>query len=166
MFRRLRAFRNDAAGFTLLEICIVLLLVMLILRVAIPSVQGVLEGNRSKDSFSGFDAMVQDAHLRAVSERRAYVLIWSPKRVVLRPDEPASKAEADGLRELAIAKGEVLNLFLPASLAGKKGKITAAIWTFWPGGACEPATIEHKGKTGKWTATYNPFTVQAETRYD
>jgi len=165
MPRRFHHSRFDT-GFTLLEICIVLLLVMMLMAVAIPSVRGVLEGNQSRNSFNNFDELVQDAHTRAISEHRTYVLIWSPKKVILRPDEPTNQAEAEGLRELEIAKDDVLNLFLPASLAQRQGKITAAIWTFWPVGVCEPATIQYKGKLGKWKATYNPFTVQAEANYD
>ena len=166
MSLRSRQFPASEAAFTLLEICIVVLIAMLLMRIAIPSLAGVLAGNRVEKSFTEFDSLVQDAHDRAIAEQRAYVLIWSPKRVLLRPDEPVNKAEAEGLRELPIGRDDVLNLFLPASLATKKGKLTAAIWTFWPGGACEPATIAFKGKAGAWHATYNPFTVQAETRYE
>ena len=166
MPRRSSHFLATSPGFTLLEICLVLMIAFVILAVAIPSLSSALSSSRSKSSFSEFDDMVQDAHGRAIAERRAYVLIWSPKKVVMRPDEPANKAEADGLRQIEIAKDDVLNLFLPASLALKQGKLTVAIWTFWPNGACEPAPIEYKGKLGKWSATYNPFTVQADPNYD
>ena len=166
MTRFSRQFPASKAAFTLLEICIVVFIAMVLLRVAIPSLVGVLTANRAEKSFTDFDALAQDAHERAIAEKRAYVLIWSPKRVILRPDEPTNKAEAEGMRELPIVREEVLNLVLPASLATKKGKITAAIWTFWPGGSCEPAIVEYQGKAGKWRATYNPFTAQAETNYD
>lgn len=163
-----RRFRHSPpdAGFTLLEMCVVLMLVIMLILMAIPSLRGVLEGNQSQNSFTSFDEMVQDAHSRAIAEHRAYVLMWSPKKVILRPDSPMNDAEAAGLRAIEITKDDVLNLFLPASLAERKGKITAAIWTFWPVGVCEPATIQYKGKRGHWKATYNPFTVQAETNYD
>ena len=153
-------------GFTLLEICIVLALAMMIMGIAIPTLNGVISENRLKGSFVQFDELAQDAHTRALAEHRAFVLIWAPKEIVLRPDEPANKAEADGLRKIEIAKGDVFNVYFPASLFNKRGKVTAAIWTFWPTGVCEPAKIDYHGKLGKWSATYNPFTVQGEASYD
>ena len=155
-----------AAGFTLLEVCIAMIIVLVVVGIAIPSLNGVFSDNQIKSSFQAFDELAQDAHGRAIAEGRPYVLIWGPKEILLRPDEPANKAEAEGLRKVDIPKGEVWNVFFPASLFKKSGKVTAAIWTFWPGGVCEPATVAYQGKTGKWSAVYNPFTVQAETTYE
>jgi type II secretory pathway pseudopilin PulG len=165
MFRRPRPEPLPPAGFTLVEICVAMIIAVLVLGVAIPSLTSVMSGQQSRQGFTAVDNLAQEAHRRAMDEHRAYVLIWSPKKVVLRPDEPASPAEAEGVQEVAIGKQDKLELFLPASLL-KKGKTAAAIWTFWPSGVCEPARITSDGSLGRWTAVYNAFTGKAEVRYE
>ena len=156
-------------GFTLLELLLAVAIALMVLGIAIPSMMGVMKSSSSQNSFTDFDNLVQDARDRAVAEQRAYVLIQSTKLghrenpiMVLRPDVPANKAEQEGVRKLDLAKGDVLRVWLPASI----GNDSVAIWTFWPNGACEPATIAFEGAAGKWKATYNAFTVRAEVHYD
>lgn len=153
------------SGFTLLEVILALLVACLVITLAIPSLSGVVEGSSAQSSFADFDAMVQEAHSRSVEQARNYVIVWGRDRAVLRPEEPASKDEAEGSQEWKIKKGEILDLHLPAALT-EKGMTPDAIWTFWSNGVCEPAEIRYKGSEGAWSALYNPFTVQAEVNYD
>ena len=153
------------SGFTLLEIILAILIAALVMTAAIPSLTGVLEGSKARNAFSKFDTLVQEAHARSVEEARNYVLVWGrDKRVLLRPEEP-TKAEAAGVRKWQIQKGEALELRLPAALTAR-GAQPDAIWTFWSTGVCEPAEIRYKGAEGTWFAVYNPFTLQAEVRYE
>ena len=150
----------------MLEIILALLIAALVMTVAIPSLTGVLGGSKVHDSFADFDALAQEAHVRSVEEGRNYVIVWGREKTVrLRPEEPANKGEAEGVQTRKIEKGEALELHLPAALT-EKGSTPDAIWTFWSTGTCEPAEVRHKGATGAWSATYNPFTVQAEVSYE
>jgi type II secretory pathway pseudopilin PulG len=160
---------KSAQGFTLLEVCIAILIAVLVIGAAIPSLQGVLQQNHEQGSFKNFDDLAQDAHNRSVSEQRTYCLVWQKKgekeAVILRPEEPKDKGEADGVRRWTPEKkGGSLELYLPAIL---KPRPVDAIWTFWPNGTCEPAKITYKeDKNTGWQATYNPFTVEADVDYD
>ena len=156
---------NLKTGFTLLEVILAILIAALVITVAIPSLTGVFEGSKAQNSFTTLDNMVQEAHTRSMEQKRNYVLVWGrDKTVLLRPEEPG-KDEAEGLPMWKIQKGEALELHLPAALT-EKGATPDAIWTFWSNGVCEPAEIRYKGAQGAWSAVYNPFTVQAEVRYE
>jgi len=157
---------SSKAGFTLLEIILAILIAVVVMAVAIPSLTGVLGGSKAQSSFSDFDAMVQEARTLSLAQERNYVIVWGrDKEVLMRPETPADRAEALGLRKWTIEKDETLELELPAALPAKGGK-PDAIWTFWANGICEPAEVRYQGAAGKWKARYNPFTVQAEVEYE
>lgn len=134
---------------------------LLVMSVAIPSLTGALQQNRGQKSFEAFDSLVQEARTRSLTERKPYVLVWTRKKIVLRPED-AGKEGVQGVRSLDLSHDEPLTLDLTAALVKKP----EAIWTFWPSGACEPATVYFRGKKARWTAVYNPFTAEAAVRYD
>jgi competence protein ComGC len=154
--RKLPAMRQ-CAGFTLLEVCLAVLIAVLIVTMAVPSVGGLLADRRVRKSFDVMDDLVREAQQRSVDERRAFVLEWEKDRVVLRPLEPESAEEERGLKEIATVENDSYALELPAALV----KEPEAAWTFWPTGTCEPAIIYHEGEAGKWLARYDPLTVRA-----
>ena len=161
-----RLTAHSQSGFTLLEISLAIMIAVVILAVAIPSLSAVLGKSKAESSFLAFDQMVQEARERAQTEQRNYVIVWGRDRwVLMRPEQPANRAEAEGLRQWRIAKDETLELHLPAALTAK-GATPDAIWTFWTNGVCEPAEVRYKGAAGQWAATYNPFTAQAEVTYE
>jgi len=157
---------SSKAGFTLLEVSLAILIALLIMAIAIPSLTGAMGKSKAQDSFLAFDEMVQEARSRAMQEERNYVIVWGRDKIVLvRPEEPASRAESEGVSQWNIQKNETLELHLPAALT-PKGATPDAIWTFWVNGVCEPAEIRYKGAAGAWTAAYNPFTVRGEATYE
>jgi len=145
------------AAFTLLEICIAILIAVLIILAAVPSISGVLADQRAKKLFNQFDDLVKQASLHAVTERRPYVLAWDDSGVLLRPLAPAGPAEAQGAGYIDFGDKQAPDLLLPAAL----DKDPPRIWTFWPTGTCEPATIICHLSDAPWTATYDPLTEQA-----
>ncbi|MEI6351613.1 MAG: prepilin-type N-terminal cleavage/methylation domain-containing protein [Verrucomicrobiota bacterium] len=158
----LRRPPHSIPGFTLLELCIAIAIVVLLLGVALPSLSGVLNQSKDTSRFASFDQMVQQAHTRSLTERRPYVLVWTQKNVVLRPDEISEKGAPAAVQQWNIDKDESVVLDLPAALI----KRPEAVWTFWPSGVCEPASVFYKSKAAKWKATYNPFTAQAEVKHE
>ena len=156
---------NQSNGFTLLEIILAILIAAMVITVAVPTLTGVFEGSKAQDCFKKFDEMVQDAHARSVEEGRNYVLVWGRDKTVLLRPEDSPNEDGKGMQMWKIKKGEALVLHLPAALT-EKGATPEAIWTFWATGVCEPAEIHFQGAEGAWTAVYNPFTVQAEARYE
>jgi competence protein ComGC len=153
-------------GFTLLEVCLVIAMALIMTAVAVPSLTGDWLGNKEERRFADFDAMVREAHSRSLEERRSYVMIWGADGIVrLRPEEPANRKEAEGVRQWKIEKRTELKLRLPAALTAK-GASPDAVWTFWADGVCEPAQVRYKDYRGGWKADYVPFKAQAEVRYD
>ena len=72
---------------------------------------------------------------------------------------PLAPLEGDGgdqTGHVGFGKRQAPDLILPASLM----KDPPRIWTFWPTGTCEPATIICKVAESPFTATYDPLTEQ------
>jgi type II secretory pathway pseudopilin PulG len=153
----LSAPQRRPAAFTLFEVCLAIFIGVIILMSAVPSIKGVLDDQRAKKLFNQFDSLAKDAASRAVTERRAYALEWDDSGVTMRPLEPANIDEARGGDRVDFGERQAPDLLLPAALMKDPPKI----WTFWPTGTCEPATIVCKLTNSPWTATYDPLTEQA-----
>ena len=57
---------HPKAGFTLLEISLAILIAVVIMAMAIPSLTAALEGSKAQKVFDNFDAMAQEARSRSV----------------------------------------------------------------------------------------------------
>ncbi len=148
---------RKSAGFTLLEVCLAVLIALFLVTMAVPSVAGLFADRRIRKSFDTMDDLVREAQQRSIGERRPFVLEWEKNRIVLRPLEPETPDEERGLKEIPMAEDDSYVLELPAALVKKP----EPVWTFWPTGTCEPAVVQHEGEAGKWLARYDPLTVRA-----
>ena len=145
-------------GFTLVEIVLAVFIMMLLLALAVPSLTGVLADKQLKRSLDGFNNLVRRAQERSVAERRPYLIVWSKKKVVARPEVLAEDEEVKATAEFPLSRGEVLKLSLPAALTNEH----PAEWIFWPSGTCEPAIVQFNGPSGSWAANYASLTARAE----
>jgi type II secretory pathway pseudopilin PulG len=145
-------------AFTLVEIVLAVFILMLLLLLAVPSLNGVLANNRLRRSLDSFNNLVRQAQERSVAERRSYLIIWDKDHVLLRPEAFAKGEEIKPIAEFQLDRGDALKLALSAALT----KNPAAEWIFWPLGTCEPATVQFKGAAGSWTADYSPLTARPE----
>jgi len=150
----MRRFR----AFTLIEMVIAVFILMLVLLLAVPSLNGVIADKRLRRSLEGFNNLVRQAQERSVAERRAYLIVWREKEVVLRPEVFAKDEKAKVVSEFGLARGDALKLSLPAALT----KNPPAEWIFWPSGTCEPAVVEFSGRNGSWSASYSALSACAE----
>ena len=123
-----------------------------------PSLTGVLASRHLQRSLDGFNALVFQAQDRSVVEHRAYLIVWSDKGVILRPEVFAKGEETKPVALFQLDRGDVLKLALPAALT----KNPPGEWIFWPSGTCEPATVQFKGTSGSWTANYSALTARAQ----
>jgi type II secretory pathway pseudopilin PulG len=145
-------------GFTLVEIVLAVFILLLLLGLAVPSLTGVLADRQLKRSLEGFNNLVRRAQERREVERRPYLIVWSKKKVVARPEVFAENEEVKATAEFALGRGEVLKLSLPTALTNKH----PAEWIFWPSGTCEPAIVQFDGRSGSWAANYAPLTARAQ----
>ena len=142
-------------AFTLFEIVIAVFIMLLLLGLAVPSMNGVLADRRLRRSFDGVNKIVREAQERSLAERRVYLMEWDKDEVVLRPETLAKNEDATPTATFPLGKGEALELKLPAALTSD----APAQWTFWPSGTCEPAVLHFQGKEGTWSASYSPLTA-------
>jgi type II secretory pathway pseudopilin PulG len=148
---------SHRAGFTLLEICLALMIGLMIILLAVPSIAGLLAEQRLKQSFERFDQLVASAKLQSVTEQRTYALVWDRKGISLAPLGPTpANLDEDSANHLLFEKDESFELQRPAALL----KDAPGVWVFWRNGTCEPAQISFHGKGGSWLVSYNPLTAR------
>jgi prepilin-type N-terminal cleavage/methylation domain-containing protein len=146
-------------GFTLLELAIAVVLIVLLMMLAMPSLSGVMADRRLRKSLDGFNAIVREAQQRSVAERRPYLIAWADGKIELRPEGLMKGEDPAPASVLKIAKNESFRISFPAALVDD----APAEWIFWPSGNCEPAVVSYQGRDGKWTANYSALTARAET---
>jgi prepilin-type N-terminal cleavage/methylation domain-containing protein len=149
--------RRNADGFTLIEIAIAVFIVLLLLTLAVPSINGVLADRRLRRSLDDLNRLVATAQERSASERRAYLISWDENQLVLHP-ESAMEGEETPPVVLRLRAGDAYLLKLPAALK----EDPPAHWIFWPSGTCEAAQVSYKGANGTWAANFSPLTGRAE----
>jgi prepilin-type N-terminal cleavage/methylation domain-containing protein len=153
---------QERRAFTLIEVVISVFILLLLLLLAVPSLNGVLADRRLRRSIDGFNKLVQQAQQLSIDQRRPYLLVWHRGEIELRPESFAKNEEKKATAILGLGRGDAFTLKLPAALA----KNPPAEWIFWPSGNCEPAIVGYKGPDGSWTAEYSPLTARSElTRY-
>jgi type II secretory pathway pseudopilin PulG len=145
-------------AFTLIEITISVFILLLMLLLAVPSLNGVLADRRLRRSLDSFNKLVQQAQQLSITERRPYLLVWHREDVELRPEAFAKDEQKKPAALLPVGKAEAWALKLPAALANDP----PPEWIFWPSGNCEPAIVDFKGSNGSWTADYSPLTARPE----
>lgn len=150
--------RRRSGAFTLIEIAIAVFIMLLMLLLAVPSMNGVVADRRLRSSLDALNKLVQQAQSRSVAERRPYLIAWEKDRLVLRPEGLKKGEGSEPVATLNIARGESFTMNLPAALI----KNPAPEWAFWPTGTCEPAIVGFKSSNGSWTASYSALTAQAQ----
>ena len=148
--------RACCAGFTLLELCLALLIGALLIMMAIPSVSGLIAEQRLKRSFDSFDQLVATAVKRSTDEQRVYALTLENHRVQLVPLE--DRAHPGAPDSLDLSDNEKIEFQFPAALA----RHSAAKWVFWNNGLCEPAVVSFQSPAGTWQARYDPLTAHGQ----
>ena len=153
------------AAFTLLEICLTLLIGMTLLLLAVPSVAGLLAEQRLHESFSRFEQMANTARARSITEQQAYQMVWEKKRIILGTIAHGKDKSGGVVDVLPMSDEEHYELNRVAALVQRP----PGEWTFWPDGTCEPVVITYKGPQGKWQVRFdalNPHGIfqQSEVR--
>src|ERR1700730_10256337 len=97
-------------GFTLLEIMISVCILLLILAMAVPSLNGVVADKRLRRSLNDFNDLVRQAQQRSVAEHRAYLIVWGDRNVVLRPEAFTQDEQPVDVAELSLGRGDSLML--------------------------------------------------------
>jgi prepilin-type N-terminal cleavage/methylation domain-containing protein len=145
-------------GFTLIEIVLAIVILVVVLLLAVPSLTGVLADRRLRRSLDDVNRLVVQAQERSISERRSYLIVWRNKQFALRPEGFLKGEDRKPLATLNWQKGESFTLSLPAAIEDEP----PSEWIFWSSGNCEPAVVTYRGPSGAWTAKYSALTARPE----
>lgn len=148
--------RNE--GFTLIEMAIAVVIMVVIMMLAVPSINGVLADRRLRRSLDEFNGLVRKAQERSIAERRAYLIVWDKGVIGLRPEGLLKGEDPAPVAILKLGRDESFRLTFPAALENEP----PSEWIFWPSGNCEPAVVTYRGMNGGWTAKYSALTARAD----
>lgn len=148
--------RDD--GFTLIELSIAIAIMLVVLTLAVPSLDGVVADRRLRRSLDDFNSMVRQAQERSIAERRSYLIVWRDGKIELQPEGVSQGEDPAPVATMALGRGESLNFTFPAAMM----EDPAPEWVFWPSGNCEPAIVTYRSPNGAWTANYSALTARAE----
>ena len=143
-------------GFTLLELILAIAIALMLLATANPSLDGLFDEQRLRETHEAFEQLVRNAHARSINERRNYVLVWGPTGIELQPDAPIPEDAAAEPVRLDFAEGATITLERLAALE----KDPPMEWMFWRSGNCEPVVVTYNGEPGSWIVKYDPLTVR------
>ena len=141
-------------GFTLLELCLAVMIGLLLMSIGVPSVTGMLREQRLRATFEEFDDFVRAAQSKAIKERRMVVMVWDKEGISLDSPEVSADEANPAAERFAFVEGATWNLQRPAALV----KNPVWEWPFWRSGACEPVTVSYESPAGTWSAEYNGLT--------
>src|SRR5881394_4669494 len=104
-------------GFTLVEIVIAVFILLLLLTLAVPSLNGVLADKRLHRSLDRFNDLVRQAHERSLAEHRAYLIVWNDDQISLQPAAFLKTEEHKPIESMPISRREKWRVELPAALS-------------------------------------------------
>lgn len=142
----------------MIEIVLAIVILVVVLLLAVPSLTGVLADRRLRRSLDDVNRLVVQAQERSISERRSYLIVWRNKQFALRPEGFLKGEDRKPLATLNWQKGESFTLSLPAAIEDEP----PSEWIFWSSGNCEPAVVTYRGPSGAWTAKYSALTARPE----
>jgi hypothetical protein len=180
------------AAFTLIEICLVVVIGVMILALAVPSLQGLMQQRGLQDKVDEFEKLVRDASALSVKTRLEVRLCWEEGgiRAVVDPSgltaDPANApGVAPGVAGVAPAGGGVAGTVDPEGLPVSEGPFLAlgkdeffylvrtaawdkeprSEWCFWPSGIREPVEVHFEGPSGRWGLRFSALVPDSESLY-
>jgi type II secretion system protein H len=147
---------NRGTGFTLIEMAVAVVILMLLMMLAVPSMSGVMADRRLRRSLDEFNVIVREAQERSVTEHRPFLIVWEKGKLGLRAEGLQKGESPEPVVKWRLAKDESLKVDFPAALL----EDPPPEWIFWASGTCEPAVVTYRGKDGTWTASYSALTGQ------
>jgi type II secretion system protein H len=149
---------DRGAGFTLIEMAVAVVILMLLMMLAVPSMSGVMADRRLRRSLDEFNVIVREAQERSVTEHRPFLIVSEKGKLGLRAEGLQRGESPEPTVKWKLAKDESLKIDFPAALM----EDPPAEWIFWASGNCEPVVVTYHGKNGTWTANYSALTARPE----
>lgn len=148
------------AGFTLLEMGLVLFILLVIAGAAIPVTSGLIAQERLKSQARELQDYATSARKLAVTEGRPYEIILDPAGFSLEPfsSDPKQKAAVVSRVKLASSIRYSIRRWGEKDFGNASGKS----WVFQPDGICEPIRVHFENRDGWIEDTFNPLTARPQ----
>jgi prepilin-type N-terminal cleavage/methylation domain-containing protein len=171
-----RCDRGGRAGFTIIELMVAVMVGLMMLGLAVPSVRGVLEEQRLREKLASFEEMVRRSAALASKSKKEVRLIWFKDGLRALTDwdqlQQAGPAGAEGPRWEQSSGGEEPVFFavgedesLSLSRLAARNANPLSEWSFWPSGIREPVEIYYEGPLGKWGLRFSALVPDPEIVY-
>jgi type II secretory pathway pseudopilin PulG len=150
-----------AGGFTLLEISLAVVIGLMMLSLALPSMRGLFAEQRLRERMEQFDQFVGRAAELARTSKMEVRLRWEEGGVRIVPEQELP--EDGSLREegwdfFVLEKEESLQLARTVA----RDPQAAAEWSFWPEGIREPVELAYAGPGGAWELRFGALISEPE----
>ena len=142
----------------MIEMVIAVVILLVVLLIAVPSLNGVLADRALRRSLDEMNRLVLQAQERSIAEGRSYLIVWRDKQFVLRPEAFRRGEPRQAVASLRWQKKDSFTLTFPAAMEEEP----PSEWIFWPSGTCEPALVTYSGPGGTWKANYSALTARPE----
>ncbi len=172
----LRGVRNGRAGFTIIELMVAVMVGLMMLGLAVPSMRGVLEEQRLREKLASFEEVVRRSAALASKSKKEVRLIWFKDglRALTGWDQlqqpgpvgnevPRWEQGSGGEESVFFAVGEDEALSLSRLAARSANPLSE--WSFWPSGTREPVEIYYEGPLGKWGLRFSALVPDPEIVY-
>src|SRR5262245_43218889 len=112
--------RRNQSGFTLFEVILAIVIGLMFMLIALPSIGSLFTERRLLERYEAFDEFVRAGRLKAVQEQRNYVVIFEEAGVSIEPDEVTDDDDQGGAPEsYSLGEGSTLTIERPAALEKK-----------------------------------------------
>jgi hypothetical protein len=167
---------RGSAGFTIIELMVAVMVGLMMLGLAVPSMRGVLEEQRLREKLASFEDVVRRSAALAAKSKKEVRLIWFKDGLraltdwdslqQAGPDGPGAPQSEQGAGDeesvfFAVGEDEALSL---SRLAARNANPLSE-WSFWPSGIREPVEIYYEGPLGKWGLRFSALVPDPEIVY-
>lgn len=162
-------------GFTLLELCVVMFILLLFIGLAMPAIDSAFTEQRVRNDAHEISLMVKTAMQQSLDEHRPYFLSMAQPEVMLSSASPAAKNEAEDNATQADTPPDSPDFFVSYQLDSQNKILSpdpdkprswrplpSITWIFQPGELCPLPRLRLVRGTAWLEMNFNPLTGNTE----
>jgi len=155
-------------GFTLLEICLALAMVVFLLGIAVPQITSWLTEERLRDPARDVELLARTARLRAIDTQKSWAVVIHPDSLslALQPGEAPEDDGSPNAGDLSRAIPSEVSVETQAWGETSFSSPAEVRWVFHPDGLCTPLTVRFTRGESRIALRFDPLTADvAEETY-
>lgn len=149
------------SGFTLLEISLAVVIGLMMLSLALPSMKGLFGEQRLRERMELFEQFVGRAAALARETKKEVRLRWEKEGIRIVPEEELLPEGPNLGTEGDFFTFDKEEEFVLARTAARDTKPLAE-WSFWKEGVREPVEVTYTGPGGSWALRFGALLSEPE----